>query len=422
MAALDGGMNELYVSPQIETLLGFSQEEWLGNPILWYTQLHQDDRSRWHMEFAVTCAMGHKFNSIYRFYSRSGRIVWVHGEAKVIRDEFGQPLFLQGVAFDITQLKEAEDQLRQLNQTLEARVQERTSELQRTNESLELEVRERQCAEDDVRRINEDLARAHEEAIAANTIKSQFLANMSHELRTPLNAIIGYSELLQLLTARKKDDSYSADLERIKKAGLHLLVLINDILDISKIEAGKLQLEMEVNRVEPLIEDIHETALPLVTPNNNTLHVHVGENLGMIHADMTRLKQCLLNLVSNACKFTKDGRVVFSVAQESMESRDWIAFRIQDTGIGLTEEQANRLFQPFTQADSSTTRKFGGTGLGLAITKKLCEAMGGRINLESKLGEGSTFTIRMPIYTPGNDTADAIVVSPLISTRIAECW
>ena len=398
MAALDEGTNELYVSPQIETLLGFSQTEWLGNPILWYTQLHPDDRNRWHTEFAVTCATGSKFNSIYRFYSRSGRVVWVHGEAKVIRDEQGRPLFLQGVAFDITQLKEAEEQLKNLNQTLESRVQERTSELSATNESLQLEIQERQKIEAEVRRINDDLARAHQEAINANQIKSQFLANMSHELRTPLNAIIGYSELLQLLSARKNDDTYTADLQRINNAGKHLLTLINDILDISKIEAGKMQLELEVISVEPLIDDIRETIEPLAMRNSNKLEIEIPGKLGMVQVDVIRLKQCLLNLLSNACKFTNAGRVIFSVTQEFMDAREWMVFQIQDTGIGLTDEQASRLFQPFTQADGSTTRRFGGTGLGLAITKKLCEAMNGQISLKSQIGKGSSFTIRFPIY------------------------
>ncbi|QDU99194.1 PAS domain-containing sensor histidine kinase [Lignipirellula cremea] len=408
MAALDEGLNELYVSPQIETLLGFSQEEWLGNPILWYSQLHPDDRKRWHTEFAVTCSTGKPFNSIYRFYSRAGNVVWVHGEAKVIRDEAGRPLFLQGVAFDITQMKIAEDQLRTLNQTLESRVNERTAELSDANDILHLEIQERQRIEAEVLHIYEDLARAHEEALAANQTKSQFLANMSHELRTPLNAIIGYSELLQLLAARKKDDTYTADLERINKAGKHLLALINDILDISKIEAGKMQLELEIFAVGPLAEEIRETSVPLALKNENELLVKVADNLGVIEADMIRLKQCLLNLLSNACKFTEKGQVTLSVNQVAHGDRDWIEFRVQDSGIGLTDEQSARLFQPFTQADASTTRKFGGTGLGLAITKKLCESMGGQINLESKLGEGSTFTIRLPVYIAPTTAGESI--------------
>lgn len=397
MAALDEGVNELYVSPQIETLLGFSQEEWLGNPILWYTQLHPDDRKRWHSEFAVTCLTGRIFSSIYRFYSRSGQVVWVHGEAKVIRDDQGRPLYLQGVAFDITQMKEAEAQLRQLNQTLESRVNERTAELSASNDSLQLEIRERKRVEDEIRRINEDLASAHEAAITANQTKSQFLANMSHELRTPLNAIIGYSELLQLLAVRKKDTTFTPDLERINKSGKHLLSLINDILDISKIEAGKMVLDLLVFNVRLVVDEVQETVQPLAAANGNTLEVHCAPQLDTIRADAVRLKQCLLNLLSNACKFTERGKIALKVDQQLLDGREWLVFEVKDTGIGLTSEQAARLFQPFTQADASTTRKFGGTGLGLAITKKFCEAMGGSIRLESTFGHGSTFTIQLPV-------------------------
>lgn len=277
---------------------------------------------------------------------------------------------------------------------------DREAKLSTANESLMLEIRERQRVEAEVRRVNEDLVRTQEIAIAANQIKSQFLANMSHELRTPLNAIIGYSELLQLLAARKKDETYCSDLVRINKAGKHLLMLINDVLDISKIEAGKFELDLDVLDVHQLIEDIRATAEPLALKNSNVLEIYVDRDLERIYADATRLKQCLLNLLSNACKFTDAGRVSFAVTQVTFEGRAWLSFCVRDTGIGLTAEQAGRLFQPFTQADSSTTRKFGGTGLGLAITKKLCEAMGGSIELQSEINVGSTFTIRLPAHQP----------------------
>ena len=276
-------------------------------------------------------------------------------------------------------------------------IAEREHRLSIANVSLEQQNHERRRAEAEVRRLYDDLALAHQEALAASQVKSQFLANMSHELRTPLNAIIGYSELLQLITARKKDMTYSADLERIQKAGKHLLTLINDILDISKIEAGKMDLEMQVFAPQPLVDELQETIRPLAAQNANALEIHLSGDLGLVNADYVRLKQCLLNLLSNACKFTREGTVSFSVTQERDESGDALLFRVRDTGVGLTEEQAAKLFQPFTQADASTTRKFGGTGLGLAITKKLCEAMGGTISLESRLGVGSTFSMRFPV-------------------------
>ncbi|MDB5384755.1 MAG: domain S-box, partial [Planctomycetaceae bacterium] len=173
---------------------------------------------------------------------------------------------------------------------------------------------------------------------------------------------------------------------------------INDILDIAKIEAGKLDFDWEMIEIPFMIEDIRETVQPLAERNSNILDVIMLEQLRMIHADYTKLNQCLLNLVSNACKFTQDGRVTLSVAQETIQESEWNTFRVKDPGIGLTDEQASRLFQPFTQTDASTTRKFGGTGLGLAITKKLCEAMGGTIRLKSQIGEGSTFTIQLPVF------------------------
>jgi signal transduction histidine kinase len=175
-----------------------------------------------------------------------------------------------------------------------------------------------------------------------------------------------------------------------------LLALINDVLDISKIEAGKMQLDRQLFTVATLVDEIRETIRPLADRNSNSLEFQVAENLAPLCTDYVRLKQCLLNLSSNACKFTRDGRIVFSVVQERRQGRDYTAFHVADTGVGLSEEQIARLFQPFTQADASTTRKFGGTGLGLAITKKLCEALGGEVSVTSQLGEGSTFTIRLP--------------------------
>jgi len=281
-------------------------------------------------------------------------------------------------------------------------VAEREAKLSIANRELEAQNIERRKAEAEVRRLFNDATQAHEEAIAASRVKSQFLANMSHELRTPLNAILGYTELLQITNTRRNDVRSNADLERIHKAGTHLLTLINDILDISKIEAGKMQLEMRDFALESLLDDVVETVRPLAESNRNTFETDFADDIGPIHADALRLKQCLLNLLSNACKFTKGGRVTFSVRREERESGEAVLFRIADTGVGLSNEQIARLFLPFTQADESTTRKFGGTGLGLAITKKLVDAMSGKISVQSSLGSGSTFTIELPLRTIGS--------------------
>ena len=235
-----------------------------------------------------------------------------------------------------------------------------------------------------------------EQLEAASRHKSQFLANMSHELRTPLNAIIGVTEMM-LEDARdlKREDEVEP-LERVLRAGRHLLALINDILDLSKIEAGKMELHLESFPVAPLVEDVVKTIQPLAQKNANELIVRCADNAGVIQTDQTRLRQALLNLASNATKFTERGKVTISVTRTAAEGLDWIAFAVADTGIGMTPEQVGRLFQDFVQADASTTRRYGGTGLGLAISRRFCQMMGGDITVESEPGRGSVFTIRLP--------------------------
>jgi signal transduction histidine kinase/DNA-binding response OmpR family regulator len=229
----------------------------------------------------------------------------------------------------------------------------------------------------------------------ASQYKSQFLANMSHELRTPLNSIIGYSEILQEDVTDLGEQSLVADLKKIESSGRHLLGLINDILDLSKIEAGRMDVYLEDVEIAPLLEEVRAIIVPMVEKNNNTIEFRPAKNLGSMRTDRTKLKQSLLNILSNGSKFTQNGRLTL-VAERAEADRSMVRFAISDTGIGMTEEQLGRLFQAFTQADASTTKKYGGTGLGLAITRNFCQLLGGDVTVVSKPGVGSTFTITLP--------------------------
>jgi signal transduction histidine kinase/CheY-like chemotaxis protein len=259
-------------------------------------------------------------------------------------------------------------------------------------------LREREQAEQQ----REQAEREREIAQSANRAKSIFLANMSHELRTPLNAIIGYSEMLCEETEEQGNAAFADDLQRIQTAGRHLLSLINDILDISKIEADRMELRPEIFDIPKLLDDLVSTVTPLARQNNNTIVVNLSDELQTMCADPMRLRQILLNLLSNACKFTEAGTVTLRVSSNGdqtvahSDGQSVITFAISDTGIGITPEQIHKLFTPFTQADESTTRKYGGTGLGLAITRRLCQIMGGDVTVESEYGKGSTFTVTLP--------------------------
>jgi signal transduction histidine kinase len=230
----------------------------------------------------------------------------------------------------------------------------------------------------------------------ASRYKSEFLANMSHELRTPLNAIIGYSEMLQEEAEDLGYVDFTPDLQKINAAGKYLLALINDILDLSKIEAGRMDLYPETFDLATMLHDVETTVQPLAEKNANALVVQCIDTLGTMRTDLTKVRQALFNLLSNACKFTKRGTVTLVVTRQVEDGAEWITFRVSDTGIGMTPAQMAKLFQAFSQAEVSTARQFGGTGLGLAITKQFCQMMGGDITVESEVGKGSVFTIRLP--------------------------
>ncbi|MGD8559197.1 MAG: ATP-binding protein, partial [Gammaproteobacteria bacterium] len=245
-----------------------------------------------------------------------------------------------------------------------------------------------------------------DDALRASQAKSSFLTNMSHELRTPLNAIIGYSEMLEEEASDEGMDDFCTDLAKITGAGNHLLTLINNVLDLSKIEAGRMELDINEFSINSLLGDIESICLPLVSKNHNEFVLDCPDDIGLMKADIVKIRQAVLNLIGNASKFTENGKITLKVSSSVVDGCERIAFSVSDTGIGMTAEQVDKVFKEFTQADATTTRKYGGTGLGLAISKRFSEMMGGKIEVSSELNKGSTFTLHIPkvVNTPAPAT------------------
>ncbi|WP_110513345.1 sensor histidine kinase [Herpetosiphon llansteffanensis] len=267
------------------------------------------------------------------------------------------------------------------------KIQAQTRELERERELLASEISQR-------KQIEQSLLAAKEDAELANHSKSQFLTMMSHELRTPLNAIIGYSELLQEDAAAEQLTTYEQDLKVIHNAGVHLLGLINGMLDLAKIEAGRMELFGQDFQVHELIDDLVLYCQPQIAKNNNRLVLDIAENVGLMHSDVQKLRQILLNLLSNAAKFTQQGTITLRVRRDG----NWLHFEVADSGIGMSSEQVAKLFQPFVQAEQSTAARFGGTGLGLAISRSLAKLLGGDVMVESVQGQGSCFQLIVPAF------------------------
>jgi len=265
------------------------------------------------------------------------------------------------------------------------------------------DISDRKIAEKDLARYAQELKRKNQElekalitAREATTLKSRFLANMSHELRTPINAVIGYSEMLTEEATDLGKEAFIPDLQKINVAGRHLLLLVDDVLDLSKIEAGRMDLHLETFDIRQMLHDVSTTMQPQVDKNSNTLHIEIPNKIGTMRADVTKVRQALFNLLSNSCKFTNSGKIHLGVFRKFAAGKEWIEFFVKDSGIGMNADQTAMVFDAFTQADASTTRKYGGTGLGLTITRKFCEMMGGNISVQSEPNKGSTFTLRLP--------------------------
>jgi signal transduction histidine kinase/ActR/RegA family two-component response regulator len=280
--------------------------------------------------------------------------------------------------------------------TMLSEIQQRDTVLQSTNGELKTRTQELEEEVFQRKQAQEELLKAKHAAEEANRAKSTFLANMSHELRTPLNAIIGYSEMLEEEARDTSKIENVQDLRKIQSAGKHLLSLINDVLDLSKIEAGKMGLHLETFEVSHVIEEMVTTLQPAAAKNGNSIQVHLADKVSTMRADVTKVRQILFNLLSNACKFTDHGTVAVDVDRIRFEDREWIQFQVRDTGIGISAKQKENLFQEFAQADASIARKYGGTGLGLAITHRFVQLMKGHIWVESEPAKGATFTVRLP--------------------------
>jgi PAS domain S-box-containing protein len=357
------------VSPAYEQIWGQSRECIYRKPNAWRESIHPDDLEHTRV-WAAKRLLGEAVEGEYRIRTPDGLEKWIRSRSFPVRDRTGELIRIVGIAEEITERKHYE----------------------------------------------EELIRARELAEEANRAKSVFLATMSHELRTPLNAVLGFTELLELEMADRGIHDWDTDLQKIRRAGTHLLALVSDVMDLSKIEAGKLELQFDTFDIAELVQEVAASVEPLAAKNGVSVQVRCEP--AALYGDRVRIGQCLFNLAGNACKFTQDGSVVVEATLDRGSDAGWYTVRIIDTGIGISIGDLDKLFCDFTQLDTSHARKYEGTGLGLAISRQLSRLMGGDITAESTPGHGSTFTLRLPTGgAPGCQT-----VSPGLKSSSDSVW
>lgn len=413
----------LYVSPAFETLWEFTPAELYQNPGLWVEVIHPKERQG--VEAALqACIEGKARYAVqYRIITHSGTQRWIDDHGHVTRDEHGAVTGMSGIAVDITTRVQAEDTQHQRHQQIKEQVKERTVNLEARTQELEKSQVALQELVEDMQEAKQDLEQAKSKAEESDRLKSLFLATMSHELRTPMNAIIGLTHLLQRSSLRPEQ----ADrLNKVDIAAVHLLSIINNILDLSKIESGEFALEHKDFHLHAVFDHVKTMIGEQIRAKGLSLEVECDNDLGWLRGDQTRLQQALLNFASNAVKFTEQGKITLRAIKLTELADDILMrFEVEDTGVGITTEKLKKLFQPFTQADLSNTREYGGTGLGLVISRHLARLMGGEAGADSEVDRGSTFWFTAQLKRGCDvepdvviDDAEALLASHYTDARI----
>ncbi|MEA2901098.1 MAG: hypothetical protein QOH36_985 [Actinomycetota bacterium] len=404
-AALGDADNEIYVSPHIEIVLGFTQKEWIENPLLWYSQLHPDDHAVVIDAFTRGVQTGQPFRAEVRFISRDGEEVWILGEARLIRDDAGRLAYFQGVGFDITPSKRAQAMMAEAERVRVESAQLRTElyvarnvELAELNEQLRVAVEQAESAEARQRLL---LAREREVVDRLTRLdadKNDFVSSVSHELRTPVTSMLGYLEMLGDGSAGALNDQQHQVLEVISRNSWRLLRRIEDLLTVSGLEAGKMRLNLSPVAVPPLVEGAIAAMAPALADRRLEVAVDVADDASTLTADAEHLDRVLINLLSNAVKFTPDGgRISLTVSRQA----DHVELVVADTGFGIPADELPRVFERFFRSSNAQQMAVSGTGLGLVIVKGIVELHGGTVSLQSTAGVGTEVTVRLPVHGAG---------------------